>query len=644
MHYYEVWVRSEQYRGHEALTYSHIETLSIGQIVVVPMRDEFVPAVVIKQVRRPGFKVKPIQSVPALPQLPHVTVQLAKWLQTFYATPVGVAMMHFLPRAIHERYLNSMSLTDIPLIQPLKVTFTPEQASALQTIDKPNTYLLHGRTGSGKTNIYIALTERMIKSGKSVLILSPEIGLTSQLANSFRHVFGSRVVVLHSQLTAKERETTWLTILTAQVPMIVIGTRSALFSPLQGVGLIVIDEVHDQAYKQEQAPYYHAVRAASSLRELSNAVLVLGSATPTVTDYYFAEVKNKPIIRIATLAQPTDGLSNSLTVIDLKDRGNFQRSPHLSQPLIDAIGLSLHKGEQSLLYLNRRGTARAILCSRCGWQALCPHCDLPLTYHGDAFKLRCHTCGYEGKQLFQCPDCNNQDIIFKSFGTKAVVGEVERLFPSARIVRLDSDNNKAERLEQQYEAIARGDVDILVGTQMVAKGLDLPRLSTLGVILADSSLYLPDYTAEERTYQLLTQVLGRIGRGHVAGTAIVQTYYPNSSLLRAAMADDWSSFYAHEITQRKLYLFPPFRFLLKVAVRRASAAAAERTANLLAAKLQETNLQITVDGPMPSFHEKVQGKYQWQLVIKAEHRQELLRVVQLLPAGWSFDLDPADLL
>lgn len=646
MQYYEVWVRSDRYRGKEALTYKHPDMLNGGQIVQLPLRNEQVLGVIVKRSIKPAFTTKAISSVLDIPPLPSSSLQLANWLQRFYASPVGVTMGLFMPPKIHTTYLNSISESANKVgykPDPLHI-LSAEQQTVLNHIDKSETYVLHGRTGSGKTRVYIELTHRSLKSNKSVLVLCPEIGLSSQLALQFQAVFDTRVVVLHSQLTAKEREVAWLTILTAKQPIVVIGPRSALFSPLRDIGTIIVDEAHDQAYKQEQPPYYQATRVASQLRQISESILVLGSATPSVTDYYMAQTKVKPILRMSELARKGQTVKRTVTIVDLKDRHEFSRSSHLSKALINSTSASLERGEQALLYLNRRGTARVTLCNSCGWQALCPNCDLPLAYHGDAFTLRCHTCGYQTQPPFSCPICGNQSITLKSFGTKAIVEEVRNVFPEARIMRFDTDTAKSERLEQQYEQIMSGGVDILIGTQMLAKGLDLPRLSTLGVVMADSSLYLPDYTATERTYQLLTQVIGRVGRGHLDSRVVIQTYYPKSTLLQAALDDDWESFYSGEITERKQYQFPPFSYLLKLSCRRATQVGAEKGARKFAQQLRGASLRIEVEEPTPAFHEKNSGQYQWQVVVKSKDRGELLKALELLPNGWSYDLDPADLL
>lgn len=646
MRYYEVWVRSDKYRGKDALTYKYDGELARGQLVQLPLRNQQVLGVVVKESAKPTFNTKAITAALDLPLLPDTTLSLAEWLQGFYASPVGVIMSLFLPNVTHARYV--ADIVEVASLQDdehsAHSSFTTEQHEVLRKIDQPDTYLLHGRTGSGKTRVYIELTRRSLLGNKSVLILCPEIGLTSQLSLQFKSVFGNRVVVLHSQLTAKEREIAWLTVLTANEPLVVIGPRSALFSPLRNIGTVIVDEAHDQAYKQEQPPYYQAIRVASQLRQIHNCILVLGSATPSVTDYYMARTRAKPILRMSQLALQDKEITRSVTVVDLKDKSEFSRSPHISSALISSISSSLEHHEQALLYLNRRGTARVTLCSACGWQALCPHCDLPLAYHGDAFTLRCHTCGYHSRPPFGCPTCGNQSISLKSFGTKAIVDEVQHLFPEARVLRFDTDSLKHERLEQQYERIVRGEVDILVGTQMLAKGLDLPNLSTLGVIMADSSLYLPDYTATERTYQLLTQVIGRVGRGHVNSHVVVQTYYPGSALIQAALDGDWQSFYEDQIAEREHYQFPPFSYLLKLSCRRATQASVEKTAKKFVQQLSESRLRIYTEEPTPAFHEKVGGQYQWQVIVKSKSRSELLKVLDLLPNGWSYDLDPADLL
>lgn len=645
MNYYFVWVRSSRYHGSKPLTYSSTGRLVTGSIVQVELQKELVLGVISGPTTKPRFQTKPIARAFGLPPIPIHLLKVVHWLQGYYPAPLGMITQLLLPAKLSEKQLSDT--ISVEQRQPNMKSLPPlteEQQLALQTMADRDSYLLHGITGSGKTRLYIELAARAVNEGKSAIILTPEIGLTSQLAGNFRQIFGERVIVMHSQQAPAARQKAWLDCLRSSGPVIVIGPRSALFSPVQKLGLIVIDEAHENAYKQEQAPQYQTGRVVAYLSQVTRSTLVLGSATPSVSDYYLAEQKNKPIIRLARLAQTTPQVATEVVVVDRKDHSLFSRSPFISLALIQAISGALGRGEQSLLYLNRRGTARLVMCENCGWQAACPHCDVPLTYHGDHHELRCHSCSYHTPTPASCPSCGHLNIIFKTAGTKAIVEEAQRLFPNARIARFDTDNTRAERLEQHFEAIKRGDVDILVGTQLLAKGLDLPRLSTLGVLLADTSLYLPDFSAQERTFQLISQVLGRIGRGHVAGRAIIQTYHPDHPVITDALEGNYQHFYARELAERQQFLFPPFCYLLKLTARRASIKAAELAADKLKAEIEATGYQVRVEGPAPSFYERFQNKYQWQLVIKALERSELLRIIANLPTNWSYDIDPMDLL
>jgi primosomal protein N' (replication factor Y) len=644
MFYYFVWVRSHKYHGSEPLTYASDRQLPTGSIVQVEMRGELVLAIVSGPTTQPRFQTKPITKVLDLPPLPAHLLKVAQWLLLYYPAPLGIVSQQLVPGSFLEKQLALPAPGDFPTPDLSKLPpLTTDQTRAIEAMSRTNTYLLHGQTGSGKTRIYIELAANALARGRSSIILTPEISLTAQLAASFAAVFGARVITIHSQQAPAERQKAWLDALRATEPVIIIGPRSALFSPVAKLGLIVLDEAHEAAYKQEQAPQYQTGRVASYLAPLAHATLVLGSATPSISDYFLAQQRGKPIIRISESARAVEASDKLVTIVDMKDRDQFSRSRLLSQPLIKAIETALTRGEQSLLYLNRRGTARIVLCESCGWQASCPHCDLPLTYHGDRHELRCHSCDYHTFSPTSCPSCGHTEIIYKTAGTKAIVDEITKLFPSARIARFDTDNNKAERFEQHYEAVVSGEVDILVGTQLLAKGLDLPKLTVLGIVLADTSLYMPDFSAPERTYQLLTQVLGRVGRGHLAGKAIIQTYHPEHPVLADAVQDDYAKFYQRELTERQQFFFPPYCYLLKLSCRRATSKAAETAAEKLRDEI-EASYRVRVEGPAPSFYEKLQGKFQWQLIIKAVDRSELLKIINHLPANWSYDIDPADLL
>jgi len=642
-YYYKVWVATSRYHKPEPLTYKADYRLSPGSVIVVPMTRWQCLAVVETITEKPAFNVKAITSSLDI-ILPKALVQLRDWLQAYYPSPSGMITQHFLPSVLSQKLPD---LSKIKAIKPIKINQPPltnEQATALSIIKDRGSYLLHGETGSGKTRIYQEVARKTLDRGKSVIILTPEISLTAQLYKNFDDIFKGRVILYHSHLTPKEKLLSWLRIVKASKPVIVIGTRSALFSPIEKLGLIVVDEAHEPAYKEEQGTNYHALRVASKLAELHNSTLLIGSATPSVTDYFIAKQKSVPIIRLEHSAVKKLDKANIPIVIDIKDRSLFTKSAHLSNQLIETMEIALKNKEQILLFLNRRGTAHVILCQSCGWQAMCPNCDTPLIYHGDNHTMRCHVCNYRQKAVTVCPICKGTDLVFKSSGTKAIVEEVEKIFPSARVQRFDTDNKKAERFEAHYENINSGNIDILIGTQTLAKGLDLKNLSVVGVITADTSLYIPDFMAQERTYQLISQVIGRTSRGNKYGQAVIQTYNPSNPVLKSALIGDWPTFYKNEISERSKFLFPPFCYLLKVTVRRKSPETARASANSLMQILQEKHLQITISGPAPSFHHKHGNEFEWQLIIKAKRRSELQKVIHLLPANWLYDLDPTNLL
>jgi len=635
-------VGSQTYHGNEALTYASEATLAPGTLVKVGLRNRTVIGIVVREVPQPSFTVKPIDAAAPFPPLPPQHLKLLEWLYAYYPAPLGAVVRQFVPPT--EVLPKPFEIPAARAVPPATLPpLNQAQQQALKTIQGPGTFLLHGVTGSGKSRVYVELALRTLAGGKSALVLTPEIGLTAQLTETFRRVFGENVYVLHSQLTAAERRNIYYALLSRAKPAIVIGPRSALFSPVRNIGLIVLDEAHDNAYKNESAPHYQSGRVAAKLTSLHNATLVLGSATPSVEDYYLAQAKNRPIVAMRELAKQSD-TPVTITMVDMRKAESFTRNQVLSDELLKAIAAAMQRGEQSLIFLNRRGTANVILCNTCGWQSLCPNCDLSLAYHGDTHELRCHVCGFTSTLPTSCPVCAGTDILFKSVGTKAVVDAVQKIFPAARVQRFDTDAKKSERLEQHLQSLASGNIDIIVGTQMVSKGLDLPGLSVVGAVNADSSLLIPDYTAAEQTYQLLTQVAGRVGRGHRAGTVVVQTYDPENTTLLAALNSEWESFYASETAERKTYLFPPFTYLLKLRILRATSGAAEKAAAQLAKIVAAQYPETIVEGPAPSFHPRDRGKYSWQLLVKSPSRKTLVSIVHELPSGWSYDIDPNNLL
>lgn len=632
-----------QYHGKSALTYAHEDRLMPGSVVRIALKSRAVLGIVQREVPEPTFSAKPIAAIAESPPLPPQALKLIDWLASYYPAPFGSIIRQFLPPTTTFPKRPAPQMSRDATVGSNLPALTTEQQHALASIKPSGYHLLHGITGSGKSRIYLELAQRTLQQDKSAIILTPEIGLTAQLTEPFMGQFPGRVIVIHSRMTPAERRTAWHDILCATAPLVVIGPRSALFAPLKDIGLIVLDESHDQAYKSETAPRYRAERVAATLATLHDACLVSGSATPSIEEYYYAAAKQKPIISLTSLATSTSS-DDRISIVDLRDRGNLTRSAIISTALISAIQQSLEQNEQSLLFLNRRGTAGAILCSSCGWQALCDHCDLPLTYHGDTHQVRCHTCGRTRSLPTQCPDCGESDILFKSIGTKAIVSEIERLFPQATIMRFDTDTDRRAQLETQMNTLKSGAVDIIVGTQMITKGLDLPHLSVVGVLSADTSLLVPDYTSSERTYQLLTQVIGRATRGHRPSQVLIQSYAPENAVLRAAAARDWANFYSTELDERRAFRFPPYVHLLKLTCSRATSAAAERAATKLSQQIQKTHPKLIIEGPSAAFHPKEGGKYRWQLIVKSASRQILVDIATTLPSGWVHDLDPAHLL
>lgn len=646
MYYYEVLVADGHYHSNSALTYSSDSKLPILSIVTVPLRQRNVTGFITSQLESPPeFKTKAIKSVLSNTPLPYHCLQLAQWVQQYYACSLAEALRQFAPsKPLIRRKMNEPQILE-PQIGPApEPILTHDQAQAIKSIwDNPSvTVLLHGDTGTGKTRVYMELAKKTLSTGKSVILLTPEISLTSQLLLNARRQLTAPIYVLHSQLSDAQRKKIWFQILEASEPVVVIGPRSALFSPVQSVGLVVLDEAHEPAYKQDQSPYYHAGRVASQLGILSGAKVILGTATPSVGDYYLAGQKSA----IVRMNKPAKGVERQVTteVLDLKDRSLFSKSSHFATKTLEAIKTTISANQQVLIYLNRRGSARNILCQICGWHLYCPNCDVPLIYHADQHLARCHICGYKKAPPVACPKCNNPEIIYRSIGTKALADEVARLFPDVKIARFDSDNTQSEQLHHQYSEILSGNIDILVGTQLLAKGLDLPKLGLVVIVSAETSLGLPDFTSEERSFQLIYQIAGRVGRGHGESRIIVQSYDPKNIVLNSALQRDYGEFYKHSLIERKQYKFPPFSYLLQLTCKRATLKGAENAASNLEKRLDKLALPVELIGPTPSFYARRGKYYYYQLVAKSKSREHLLALAQEVPADWQVNIDPANLL
>ena len=622
--------------------------LEVGQIVAVPLMRGVVPGIVLKKVTQPDFKCKAISKILYSTPLPRHLVEAVKFIAEYYASPIGAAAAMVLPNGVLKKRRGggaqptiakteqSSTIPEIPLGGAQKKAILGLQEA------REATKLLFGVTGSGKTNVYLHEAARALEAQKSVVLLVPEIALTGQLVRVFGEYFGEKIVLIHSKQTEAERHRIFERILISEEPLVVVGPRSALFAPLAELGLIIIDEEHESTYYQENPPRYSAIRVASFIAKKLGISCILGSATPTVEDYYIAR-KCDCLITLKEKAK-AGAIKPEISIVDFKNRDNFSKNRYLSNQLIKAISANIEAGRQTLIFHNRRGSAPLTICEECGEEMLCPTCFLPLTLHTDSFELICHTCGYKIKVPPCCPKCGGPGLVHKGFGTKLLESEVRRLFPEARVMRFDADSKKGESLDAVYDEVASGKVDILIGTQMLAKGLDLPKLATVGVVQADAGLSLPDFAAEERVFQLLTQVIGRVGRGHIdKAEVIIQTFRPEHPVLSLAMREDYEGFFEYVAKRRAAGKFPPFYYLATVSVVAKTESTAVRKIREAVRKLSSAP-GVVASTPMPAFHERSVGGYEWQLVARARSRGSLMRALSGLGADYKITLDPPSLL
>lgn len=647
MYYYDVsplrLIRSDADR----FTYSSTDKLSVGALVMIEVGTKTMPGVVMATASQPSYAVKGILSALPYPPLPMPLLQTAQWMSQYYQSHLSAVWQTLLPRGVEKRRRTpSQKIENAPRINRTKKVFTPDQSRALTAIRhmSPGTLLLHGKTGSGKTAVYIEACRDALQEGKSSIVLVPEIALTSQIVAEFSTHFPD-IIVTHSRQTEAERHRAWQSVIHTEKPCVIIGPRSALFMPVARLGTIIIDEAHEPSFKQEQTPRYAAQRVASVLAREHGAKLILGSATPSVTDYYLAAQSNRPIVTMTTPARDSVR-SPRTTLVDMTKRDLFTQHFFLSDPLLQAMKKTLDSGKQSLLFHNRRGTASVTLCETCGWSAGCPRCFIPLTLHADRHQLQCHLCATTLCVPTSCPECHAADIIHKGIGTKRLEAEVQKYFPNTKIVRFDADSASDATVDALYEQLHDGAIDIIIGTQVVAKGLDLPHLRTVGVVQADAGLSLPDFSASERTFQLLAQVVGRVGRSHHATDVIVQTYQPDHPAIKDGLTQNYADFYERTLRNYQIGRFPPFRHLLKLTGSYKTETAAIKNATALAKSLKAHAAQdVEILGPMPAFYERQRDNYRWQLIVKSPRRADLITLLPHLPPRyWQHELDPLSLL
>ena len=535
---------------------------------------------------------------------------------------------------------------------------TPAQETAFRAIRSsltapnrtyPEVFLLHGVTGSGKTEVYLQALAETVRRGKRGIVLVPEIALTPQTIERFAARFPNRVAVLHSRLSPGEQYDEWQAIRNGQFD-VVIGPRSALFAPQPDLGLIVIDEEHEWTYKQqEQSPRYHVRDTAIKLAELTGATAVLGSATPDVETFHRAQQDDYVLLRLPERVTP-DGSASlpRVEIIDLREELKAGNRSIFSVALSEAIERVLANGEQAILFLNRRGGATSIQCRNCGFVLACQRCETPLSYHLTEDILVCHQCNRRAQVPRTCPRCTSRRIKFLGLGTQRLEREASLAFPDARLLRWDSDVTRRKQSHQEIlDRFRNHEADILIGTQMVAKGLDLPNITLVGVVNADTGLNLPDFRAGERTFQLLCQVAGRAGRGTVPGQVIIQTYAPEHYAVQAAAGHDYDLFYETEIAYRRQLRNPPFTQLAGLTYIHTNDAACWREAKHMERRILEERdargiAGLSLIGPAPAFIHRLRGRFRWQIILRGSELSDFLAQIPI-PQGWTVDVDPVGL-
>ncbi len=619
------------------------EEIDVGKRVMVPFAGRRLTGYVVGLASRtPVARVKEIGAIlDPFPIFDAQMLQLTRWMADYYACAWGEVLKAASPPRMKrvKRRGEEKSVEITPFLIP-----TTQQAEALKLIerglekDSSTTFLLHGVTGSGKTEVYLQSIARVLEKGKQAIVLIPEISLTPQTLERFRSRFGGRIAPWHSRLSRGERFQEWMRMREGKTD-IVVGARSAIFAPFKNLGLIVIDEEHETSYKQTESPKYHVREVALERAYLSGAAVILGTATPSLESYFQARRGKYELAELATRVD--DKIMPEVEIVDMRKeltvRGNRSifslRLQHSMQKRLD-------RKEQVILFLNRRGFSTFVLCRKCGQTMRCPFCDVSFTYHSKTGRLHCHYCNYQEEKPQVCPKCQSHQVGYLGAGTQKVESELRRLLPEARIGRMDSDTTRRKRSYGQIlSSFQKHDIDILVGTQMIAKGLDFPKVTLVGVISADTALNLADFRASERTFQLLTQVAGRAGRGDIHGQVIIQTYNPEHYSIQAARLHDYVNFYQQEIEFRRELGYPPFSHLINVTLQSADANRLRKVAGKLG-RILEANKEEGIDvlGPAPAPLTRIKGKWRWQIILKGS---EITQMRELLKKSLSQLKEPA---
>jgi len=665
--YAEVAVEAARGIGRETYTYAVPDGIDIvpGHRVVVPFgRRNTYGFVVSLGTDDPGVETKAIASAGAEPLLLPHQVELARLVADHYWVPVVECIRAMLPPRVRgtgsagsqastrqRRHTRLLELATGPVPAAAPITLTSEQDAALEVIDANPVTLLHGVIASGKTEVYLAAAQRAIAQGLRVLLLVPEISLTPQLVQRVRARLHAPVAVLHTQLTELERAQQWWRTRRGEA-QVVLGSRSAVFAPIPRLGLICLDEEGSTAYKQDRTPRYEAGWVARRLASVTGARLVMGSATPAVATYHEATTG---AVALAAMNRRVRGSDAEVELVDMRDESAEGNRQPLSRRLVEGVTRTLENEEQTILYLNRRGLATYVMCRDCGRSVQCLGCSVALVQHAagraqGAYSsvvegLICHYCGYSRAMPSVCDHCGSRNIRNLGMGTQRLEGMVKRLWPQARVLRLDSDVARGpDAYFNVWETFSERRADILVGTQLVTRGLDLPAVTCVGVVDADLPLHFPDYRSAENTFALVAQVAGRAGRDGRPSRVIVQTSNPEHYSLRCAAEGDYQGFYRSELPARRAFVFPPYAELAVLTRTdrddgHAASSAREAAESIASGLLKEGIEGIRVMGPSPAFIHRLRGEYRWQVTLKGDG---LARARHLAPRGrdWSYDVDP----
>jgi primosomal protein N' (replication factor Y) len=579
-----------------------------------------------------SIKLQSIEEKLSIEPIAEHLLDLGDWLIEYYSANASSVWQLLIPKNPTTKPRKDFS-KDKYKIEPL-VELTDAQQSALESINQANRpILLEGAMGSGKTEIYFHLIEQALKKNKSVVLMMPEIFLTKQMIERAKKHFGSSLIITHSSMTPAKRRAIWVecSARSKSEGLVVLGPRSALFSPLHNLGLIIIDEFHEQSYKQDSSPRYQTEIVAGKLASITKSKLVLGSATPSINTKFLADAG-----KVERVHMPERAMNSQHPDIEII---KLSRGEIISSELKNQIETALKDHKMTLIYINRRGTAPVFKCNGCGQNFECPHCGVNLHFHADNMKLVCHVCGYNTQPPGKCPTCGGTELRGYGIGTKAVAEEMSKLFPEARIARIDTDSAAQKNFEETLERISKAQVDIIIGTQMIGRGMDIANLELVGMINADYDLLSIDYNSLERAFQLLTQTAGRAGRRDIKGKVIIQTSQPDNPIFDLIINNNFDKFYLQELEQRKKYSYPPYVYLLKLECGFVTPNLGKQKSLDLINNLKNIK-SIAVLGPVPS-HPAIRGKkYMWSLVIKSKDRKVLLDISKSLEQYWTINLDP----